>query len=357
MEQKTNLKSVIRGPLKVIQKRFQWPLVLALFSLIIFSKSFGQQAGNSTTSSTAQVNSSSQSLGELKTKVEGGDDAAKVDDEITNARMRADLGGAKKWSFNSSLSYSGSTLADPTNSLRPNIIAGATNFDDATSLNGGIGMTYRKDKNNAFGLSAAVVVYTPFAGDWTRTQIDNPTNPGRNVDRINFSNPSVSYTHSRKLGEMQYVARFSLTSFTEPVFLKQSGMLGSFGLSQTLAMQADRWTLGSYVNASIPLYQPNLTDAQSQKESLMTLGLIPFMEYQFTEKIGWRAVFNYFAWQYRKNASKAGQAAFSFNTPQNSTGVMFSVSRDVWIYPNFQFLPFNMRSDLTNWGVSTIINL
>lgn len=333
---------------------------LALLATVGFGAShvFAQSSASSTssTSTTGQINSSTQSIEEMKKSI-GQDDAAKVDDEITNARMRADLGAAKKYSFNASLAYNGSTLADPTNELRPNIVAGATNFDDSTSLSGSIGATYRKDKNNAFGAGVALLVYTPFAGDWTRQEIDDPTEPGQTVDRVNISNPFVSYTHSRRFGDIQSVSRISLTNFTEPVFVRQSGMMGSLGFSQTLATQAGGWTLGTYINGSIPIYEASLNPTQESNETLIRLGLIPFVEYQFTDKIGWRAVFNYFLWDYLKNGSNRGQASYRFNTPQNSTGIMFSASRDVWIYPNVQFLPFNMRSDLTNWGLSTIINL
>lgn len=300
-------------------------------------------------------------LAQTKPKSESSEeDLKKVDDEITNARMRADLGAAKRWSFNSSLSYNGSTLARPADPLRPNIRRGSTVPDASTSLSGTVGVVHRIDKNNAFNLSTGVNIFTPFAGDWTRTHIKNPTYQGkpgqrREVQRINVADPSLGYNHNRRIGDIQSITSMSIGAVTNPITQQQLGMLGSFTIQQTLATQQDKWTFGFYLTGATYFYEGSLNAQQRANETLFSAWITPFMEYQFTDLIGWRAVFNYFAWDYLKNAPK--NEAYSFFTPQNSTGVMFSVSRDVWLYPNVQFLPFNLRSDLTNWGVSTIINL
>lgn len=300
-------------------------------------------------------------LAQTQTKSESSEeDLKKVDDEITNARMRAELGATKRWSFTSSLAYQGSTVERPTDPLRPNIRGGLTAPDESTSLNGGVGVNYRVDKNNAYNVSIGVDIFTPFAGDWTRSQIENPTYRGeegqrRRIQRINIADPSLGYTHNRRIGDIQSITSLSLGITTNPITIEQLGRLGTLTLQQTLASQKEKWTFGLYLTGRTYLYESSLSTEQEQRESLLTTSLIPFMEYQFTDLIGWRAVFNYFQWDLRRSGPR--ERAISHFTPQNSTGVMFSVSRDVWLYPNVQFLPFNLRSDLTNWGVSTIINL
>lgn len=289
-------------------------------------------------------------------------DLSKMDEEITNARMRAELGAAKQWSFNAALSYNGSTLARPTDKLRPNIVGGTTNADLSTSLSGTLSVNFRKDKNNSLSLSTGVNILTPFNGDWTRSRIQNPTysgKPGQKqmVQRINVADPSATYSHSRRIGDIQSITAISVLVVTDPVFQSQTGMLGNFGISQTLAVQQGNWTLGGYISGFSYVYENSLNADQKNGEATFSGSVVPFVEYQFNDLIGWRAVFNYFGWDYLKNATKKGQSAYSFYTPQNSTGVMFSLSRDIWLYPNIQFLPFNLRSDLTNWGVQAIINL
>lgn len=288
-------------------------------------------------------------------------DLTKVDEEITNARMRAELGATKKWSFNATLAYNGSTLARPAEDLRPNIVGGTTNSDLSTSLGGFVGVNYRVDKNNSYSLTTGVNILTPFSGDWTRSRIQNPTYSGagdrRRVQRVNVADPSLVYTRSGRIGDIQSISSYSANFVTDPIYQNNTGILGSFSFSQTLAVQNGNWTLGGYLGATFWVYEASLNAQQKAGEALFSGSFTPFVEYQFNDLIGWRAVFNYFGWDYLKNASNLGQSAYSFYTPQNSTGVMFSLSRDFWLYPNIQFLPFNLRSDLTNWGVQAIINL
>jgi hypothetical protein len=45
------------------------------------------------------------------------------------------------------------------------------------------------------------------------------------------------------------------------------------------------------------------------------------------------------------------------NKVYQSAGLGISVTRDIYLYPNVQFIPEDVRSDRTNVGVSANINL
>ena len=55
-------------------------------------------------------------------------------------------------------------------------------------------------------------------------------------------------------------------------------------------------------------------------------------------------------------AKELDKSAVVASRPYQSMGIGMAVTRDIYLYPNVQFLPLDMRSDLTNVGMSANIS-
>jgi hypothetical protein len=70
--------------------------------------------------------------------------------------------------------------------------------------------------------------------------------------------------------------------------------------------------------------------------------------------MNWRAVYRYY-WYQQSRAQKSSE--WTTLDPTISTGIGFSITRDIFLYPNIQFNPEDIRADRTNLGLSANINL
>ncbi len=86
------------------------------------------------------------------------------------------------------------------------------------------------------------------------------------------------------------------------------------------------------------------------------VGAYPFAEYVINDTLNLRTIAG--MWTYEHDRSKADQPwTFTKNKIYQSVGLGISVTRDIYLYPNVQFLPENIRADATNVAISTNINL
>lgn len=294
--------------------------------------------------------SQSQSKAKVDVKKEMPKD--KVDQLITNRKLRAETGSKSKVSVSTSFAYSGGTINDPGSRNRPNITAGA-NTALFSSLSGSIAGKYRlgvKDSISAgFGLSIA----QPFHEGPDVKQIKD--SDGNEVRRADIYNPYVTFTHIDRIAGLQSVSKASLTA-TTPDYKRQVGNLANIELSQIFIK--DLGTSGASVGM---LFGTGLSvfdkfDAASEANSSdYYVGAYPFFEYVFNDTFNFRTISGVWVYQHMRNESRA--LSFSKNKIYQSVGLGISVTRDIYLYPNVQFLPEDINGDLTNVAISANINL
>ncbi len=283
-------------------------------------------------------------------------DLKSIDQEITNAKMRAELGANKKYSFQGALGYSGGTVERPFSEVRPAIRNGLTSTPAPAAISGTVSGKYKINANNSLSLNTGVKIITPFHGSYANNKMENPvkTSAKKEVDRFAVADPSLSYTHARKIGDLQSISSVESSFYTSSFLVDDLGAIGSIDLSQTIAGDFSGWTAGAYVGISKTFYKSDLTVAQKGAESLVSMYMSPFAEYAFNDNYSFRTVMNYFSWDI---AANGGQGSATAENPQQSMGLGMAITRDIYVYPNVQFMPFNVRSDLTNVALSTTINL
>lgn len=331
-----------------------------LTTLVVAGLAFGASAAEEQT--TANPNESTMKLNAAEGKAEVKD----IDNEITNARLRAQLGAKSRWSFKSALGYSGGSLDKPFAEVRPNYRAG-TNREALPALSGTVGINYRMTERDNLSLGTGLTIVNPLFGGITKPAVDSRKGPnnGKTISRYQVATPGVGWSRGYKAMGSQMISGVDYSHYTDSDSADENA-IGDITLSQTvLANFGDsRWSGGLSGNFSYSIYGGGLKNADmipdyasgAYRRSDMLVGLYPFAEYSFTDAVSFRTVFGYF--EFLKNKDEYNNNnRFLQREPYQSMGVGISITRDIYLYPNVQFTPKDIRSDRTNVALSTNINI
>jgi hypothetical protein len=311
------------------------------------------------TSTTSAQGSSSAKVSDLQKSEEKQKD---IDDEITDARMRATLGSKSRFSFKSELSYSGGSVTDPFNSIRPNYRASAT-LESLTSLSGNVGMNYRATDKDNIGFGTGITITDPLHGDIVKNADDTRYGKkGKTTARYSVSTPYLSWSRGYRALDTQMISSVTYGHATDDDSVNSLKMIGYVSFSQTVLANfgASKWTGGASVTVQKYGYSEAINDPSVKaletagivRRTDVAFGLFPFAQYSFDKTFSFRTVFGYFQFARYENYSDTYQME-----PYQSVGVGVSLTRDIYLYPNVQFTPKDIRSDRTNVALSANINL
>jgi len=315
---------------------------LILAALLISGSAYAAEETNTAGESTMKVEDASGK----KNTVDGN-----IDEEITNARMRAESGSKSKWSLSSSLGYTGGSVSRPFGKDRPNIV-GEVGQQTRTSGDIGLDARYRWSKTQSLTVGTLFGLMTPFHGDMDK-----------NENQMNVFDPSMNYNLVGKVGEFQtngYIGVSAGTSQESKGIDRQgratiSGTaLRAFQNGLTMGLSADL-TYSKY--DTDPGANADVASASygGDQRTEWNLGLYPFMEYTINDMLSARTVFGYFNWQHLYGDTNRYRLLQTY--VYQSIGVGISVARDIYLYPNVQFVPDNIRSDFTNVAMSATLNI
>lgn len=313
---------------------------------------------SSTSASSANTNSNSAKIEDLQKSEEKKKD---IDNEITDARMRATLGSKSKFSFKSTLGYSGGSLKEPGNSVRPAYRSGPDTETMAT-LSGTVGMNTRITDRDSITVGTGITIVDPLHGDITKNAEDK-TSLGQNeqVSRYRIATPYLSWSRGYKAFDAQMISSATASYYTADTTIAR-GYLWNFGFSQTVLanLGTTKWTGGISFSLGKDFYRAEVTNknfaagmaAGTMSRDEWLLGAYPFMQYSFSDKYSFRTVFGLAEFQQKEKSSSFGQIE-----PYQSVGFGVSITRDIYLYPNVQFTPKDIRDDRTNVALSANINL
>lgn len=278
----------------------------------------------------------------------------KKNEEITNQRLAADMGAPTKWSMRAILSYSGGSLEDPFGRVRPNYrkLPGSPILD--TMLGGSVGVAYRVDAKSQLRLTTGVSMRTPLHN--TADELgDNVRKDGRRI--FNVSGLSGEYNRTFRSGSVMLSPSVGMSMATDEFIVNTVGLVGSVSGSLTSIFEIDgsRWQPGATVSVYQSFYRDNnVFDGRGGRRENYGVGLFPFVEYQFNDRYAFRTVFGFFNYT---NYRDQGPTEFYRDGNYISSGIGITPKKGIWVYPNIQFNPDDTRAELTNVGVSTILNI
>ena len=302
-------------------------LLLAL-SFLMIQESFAAEKAPQTAPSTT-----------IATPAAEGTDEA--DQAITNRRLRATEGSLSKWSISSFWNYQGGSVNDPTEPERPNIVNGG-NVQTLQSLSGEVGVKYRLTKLDALTFSTGVFMTTPF-----HSKIDDNSNlkPAfdENSRKLNVQDPFLKYAHLDKIWGIQSITTVQGKLITNNQ-LSQRRFRSELLLSQNFMKDAGK--SGFSYGAAIMGYFYDFRDSVKQDGlTEQLLGIYPQAEYVINDTYNLRTVFG---WQVYENVRGQPSDTYTKRKVYQSVGLGISVARDLFFYPNIQFIPSNLRDDVTN---------
>jgi hypothetical protein len=323
-----------------------------LLTSLVMSFAVAQASAQTSTTTENQAGETKVKIEDLKekNKVEGN-----IDEEITNARMRAESGSKSKWSMSLDLAYTGGDTQKPFGMNRPNLAVGEPGNQVQTSMDVGVSGRYRWSKNDSMTFGTSFGFMTPFQGD-----VDS------NENQMNVFDPGVGYNRTFAAGglqnsltlaadfgtsdEAQAIERLGSTAFSATTLKSWKNGLAT-GISTTIAYrfygnEAGEQTEGG--TAARGFYG-------GDRRTDWSLGIYPFAEYAFNDQYSLRTVFGYFNWRHLYGDAQTTRLLQTF--VYQSIGVGMALTRDLYLYPNIQFIPDDIRSDLTNVALSAQINI
>lgn len=272
-----------------------------------------------------------------------------ADQVITNRRLRADAGSLSKWSASTFFNYQGGSVADPLKPERPNIVNGADALT-LQSLVGDIGIRYRLTALDSLTVSTGLFMTTPFHDKIKTNNAALEKEFDKNSQELNVNDPSLRYTRLGKLWKAQSVLSIKSTLITNNQ-QKRAGYDTSHNFLQQYMVAVPDTGFSYGVGLQVIAYT---FDTTNQNLARYIPGIYPGAEYEINDTLNLRTVFG---WQVYQNSRAQSEDTFVKRKVYQSVGLGISVNRDIFLYPNIQYIPSDIRSDRTNIAISANINV
>jgi hypothetical protein len=277
-------------------------------------------------------------------------------EEITNARMRAEAGSKSKWSVKANLSYSGGSVEKPLDKLRPNYRSGVAQ-ETRTSLGGTLAIAYRATDKATLRAGTGISVLTPFHNKDKELGQNHYENSGTRI--MNVSTPYLELSSAFRKDNLMLMPSATIAYFSEQ--RTREDMKKDFEVSADLTMvselEGSNWQPGITASGYYDFHQDGKQDfdviGNDDARDDYGIGLYPFIEYAFNDRYSFRTLLGFsFTHVRSENAD-----TFIKDKVYQSMGVGIALTKEVYLYPNVQFLPDDIRGDLTNVGVSTTFSV
>ncbi len=310
-------------------------LTLALISPVILA-----QAPNSSSTKLAPVS-----------KAPGAD---KADQLITNRNMRSLNGSLSTWSFASTWNYQGGDVNKPIGSSRPNV-TGSQDVALVQNLSGTVGINYRLTETDRLTLGIGLQMASPFSDN----EDGKFTESGRREFRktqgeLDASNPQLIYRRVMKPFGAQSILTATATYYTQDALVDRGlESKNEVTLNSLYDFGGSRFSAGVVFQGAVFTHSKDDASLQAGQAEYEFYAL-PITEFEINDLMNWRAVYRYY-WYQQNRAQKSSE--WTTLDPTISTGIGFAITRDIFLYPNIQFNPEDVRADRTNIGMSANINL
>lgn len=269
-----------------------------------------------------------------------GEDA---DNLITNKKMRAEAGSKSKYSLKSKITYNGGNVASAFSSERPNI-AGHPGETDVTALIGDISGKYAINSQHSVAAGLGVRYLAPTHG------LSTPDAYKKKGDKVDANDPYVYYQYLTKIGSVQTVLG------AKPTLITQANRVNAGYATQTEMTSIFAYDLGTS-GLTLAMYfevTPYTFTRYSEDDTDLYTDIAPYVEYHITDHIDFRAVTNLYQFDHVRGNP---WTTWTQEKIIQSVGVGFSITRDVYLYPNFQFDLADVDMQRTNVALQSFINL
>lgn len=256
--------------------------------------------------------------------------------EITDAKLKADSGSLSRFSMKFNLTYTGPTMGDLSAADQPNPNGSIGSFQ--TALGGSMGLRYRLSSKSSVGVSTGIKAIHPFHG----------------MERTDMSNPALTYDYSMRVWDVQMKNAPGLVYRTVPEF-KKIGQYGMIYDNHSIVYDIGRggFAVGVDMAAGYFLYEKEY-ESKDGKAPRYTLEFNPNIKYNFSDKLSFVTSSNLAFWNPRARTDNFALLNKSIN---QKVGMGWAINRDLYLNPYFTFYPSYMTWESVTMNVSTIFNV
>lgn len=278
----------------------------------------------------------------------------KADELITNRNLRSLNGSLSTWSFASTWNYQGGDINKPIGSSRPNV-TGSQDVALVQNLSGTVGINYRLTATDRLTLGMGLQMASPFSdNEDSKFSASGRREFRKTQGELDASNPQLTYRRVMKPFGVQSVLTVQSTYYTQDALVDRG--LQSKNEAHVNALYdfgGSKFSAGVVVQGAVFTHSKD-DQALQAGQAAYEFYALPITEYEISDLMNWRAVYRYY-WYQQNRAQKSSE--WTTLDPTISTGIGFKITRDVFVYPNIQFNPEDIRADRTNIGMSANINL
>lgn len=337
----------------IMRLKFFFGLVSVCFATYFFlvERGFAEESVSDSTNET-RVELDKVKDAKDKNKTEGVD----TDQVVTNRLMRTQSGSKSKWSLNAALNYQGSTVERPLAAGRPNI-TGGVDVNAKAALSGTVDVKYGLNSLQSLRAGTGIRWVTP---------LEKQLPKDYRGDRIDADNPYLQYQHLLRWSGIQTNAQVAASWITQEN-LRALGYQSNLEVSFNNAYEVGKTGLtfglltivgySTFDKTSAPSRAPSgqtINESLLSNQSEFELKVYPFAEYVLNKTFNIRTV----SWLFSYEHTRAdGAWTFKRTTVGQSVGLGIAPFRDVYLYPNVQFVPSDLRADRTNVGLTAYLNV
>ena len=267
-----------------------------------------------------------------------GGDQKKYEDkrEITDAKMRADLGSLSRISFKFDLRYMGPAMGKPFEKDLPN--PDRMVRVNATSLKGSISGRYRLDSNSSLFLGGGLNALHPFHG----------------MSRMDVNTPQFGYDMFHRLGEAQMRNAFGVTVETVPTYLNvgTAGGVNYVG-SWIHNLGTSGFSAGTDMMLFYKIYSREYLPTDRSVPRYTTV-LSPVLKYNFSDRLNVGTNVDFAFWNPR---SRERETVLLPQTVTQKISLGYAFTKAVYVSPYLNFYPGKMATDTTTVNVATVFSL
>ena len=168
-----------------------------------------------------------------------------------------------------------------------------------------------------------------------------------------------SFTNVYRFLDIENVLQTGPTLYTQSN-LRNLGFLARWAFAQNSAYEIGKTglTVGTTLQLYANAFDKSGLDANGKplapQQSDYSVGFSPFLEYKLTPKVNLRTVTGVLIEHLR---SFDESLTFKSGKVYQSFGVGVSITRDIFLYPNVQFIPDQFRPADTNIALSANVNV
>jgi hypothetical protein len=258
------------------------------------------------------------------------------DEEITDAKLKADTGSLSKYSLKFNLSYYGPMVGDLSAKDQPNPDGSIS--PHATAISGSFGGRYRLSSSSSVSMGTGMKANHPFHG----------------MDRFDVNDPFLGYDKLYRIGDVQMRLSPSVSYITTPEYKKAGEFAGvSYDTSLIYNLGTSHVALG--VDASVGYYLYGRGYRSSDRSANQyTLSTFPTLKYNISDRLNINTSIK-MAWaNFRRSKDKYQMI------PQTTTqrlGVGYALTRDIYLFPYLNFYPNSFTQDSTTLNLSTSFSI